>query len=72
MRSSASLLSVVGEAGADEERRFAVDDSDEEVEEEFGISGDLDEEEEAALNPYRAAYEAGYSRAEKEDGEGEG
>lgn len=49
-----------------------MDDSDEEVEEEFGISGDLDEEEEAALNPYRAAYEAGYSRAEDKDGEGEG
>ncbi len=44
-------------------------DSDEEEEEEgeeFAVSGHLDEDEEAELNPYRAAFEAGYAQAEDE------
>lgn len=48
--------------------RFHEDSDDEDQDDagDFGLSGDLDNEEDEHLNPYKAAYLSGYERAEAE------
>lgn len=63
-------LSLLGLASAQARQRQALQtcraEGGEGEVEEFGLSGQLDDEEDSQLNPYRVAYESGWTRANEE------